>query len=125
MNSKASQNLIAINSSGGHISGRVVTADEYAAEMYVTIPYDRIACIDLVMVTPSERRQGEGSKLVRKFMGQAKKVGATAVLAELVQFTGCVSVEIREAFFEKLGLTVLPINEDEHDTPPILMIAEL
>jgi hypothetical protein len=69
------QKSISINVPGGHISGNVVTAVDYAAEMFITIPYDKFACIDLVMVCLSYRRKGMGSLLVLGSMTQASRPG--------------------------------------------------
>jgi N-acetylglutamate synthase-like GNAT family acetyltransferase len=102
-----------------------MTADEYADEMFVSIPFDKFACIDLVMITPGSRRKGKGTQLVRRFIAQAKAAGAMAVVAELMQARGMITVEERKAFFEKLGFKVFPVDEEEHDTPPLLMSAEL
>ncbi len=125
MSSRAREILISINVLGGHISGRIVTAEDYADEMFITIPYDKFACIDLVMVLPKCRRKGWGSRLIRMFIARAKTAEAKAVLAELVQFDGAVTVEARRAFFEKQGFTDSPVYEEEHDIPQLLMIAEI
>jgi GNAT superfamily N-acetyltransferase len=119
------QKSISINVPGGHISGNVVTAVDYAVEMFITIPYDKFACIDLVMVCPSYRRKGMGSLLVRLFMTQAKSASAKAVFAELVQFNGALTAEDRQTFFEKQGFRFSPVNKEDHDIPPLLMIAEI
>ncbi len=125
LNSRECKNLISITIPSGHISGSIVTAKNCADEMFVTIPYDKFACIDLVIVLPKCRREDWGSRLIRKFMARAKTAGAEAVLAELLKFNGAVTVEARRAFFEKQGLKMFPVNEEEHDSPPLLMIAEI
>lgn len=122
---KHDPSLIVINRADGHISGNVMTAEDYSAEMFVAIPYDKFACIDLVIVPVKCRRRGKGSRLVREFGARAKDAGATALLAELLPFNGAVTVEARQAFFKKLGFKIFPVNEEEHDIPPLLMIAKI
>jgi predicted GNAT superfamily acetyltransferase len=123
--SKKLTNLIAINRDRGHISGKLLTPAEYAEEMFIDIPHDPFAVIDLVIVPPVLRRRGNGTKLVRSFMVQAKKLGARSALAEIVNDDGSGMVDARRAFFESLGFKVFPVNEAEHDNPPLLMLAEL
>jgi GNAT superfamily N-acetyltransferase len=125
MSSRAREILININVPGGHISGSVVTAEDYADEMLIIVPYDNFACIDLVMVLPRYRRKGWGSRLIRMFIARVKTAEAKAVLAELVQSNDAVTVEARRAFFDKQGFTDFPVHEEEHDIPPLLMIAEI
>jgi GNAT superfamily N-acetyltransferase len=117
--------VISIDVSGGHISGRVLSNTDYEEASFVQLPYKTIASIDLVVVGEHYRRRGRGSSLVRRFIGRAKAAGAQSIIAELVQIRGSISVFERMAFFEKIGFQVFPIPEDEHDTPPLVMVAKL
>ena len=125
MNSRKTKHLIKVNIAGGNVSGCLMTPDDYADEMFVTIPFEKFACIDLVFVAPKSRRAGKGAQLIRMFIARAKAAGAKAVVAELVQAEVIITVEERMAFFENLGFKLFPVDEDDHDTPPLLMIAEI
>jgi N-acetylglutamate synthase-like GNAT family acetyltransferase len=93
--------------------------------MFIIIPSQKLDCIDLVVISEKLRRQGKGTAPVRQFMAPARGAGAKAVVAEIDQFDGSLSVESRQTFFAKLGFKVDPINEDEHDIPALFMVAEL
>lgn len=116
---------IIINVRGGHVSGELITSEQFEEEWFIKLLYQRLANLGIVLVDPHFRRQRVGTKLVRQFLRKAKTAGATACVAELVQFAGAESLDARIAFFQKLGFKRFPVNEDEHDTPPVLMVAEL